>query len=303
MSLAPLRTWTISPNNRIPFGSIEDTLQRELLGIKDHWKTALGVTVVGSSNGSVADFDGEDRWLSHEDVGRSSWIVLRAPGLGNAEILLERSNVTSVKIAFAPWGYQLVTGIPWGAREQVLSAGPFDVADERGDRLWSAGVSEDGAGFWFFLARARSIHRFCFLQDCESTVAPPATFDPSVVGFSLDNRGLEARRFVTKAMGAACVNDISSALFMGGESYGGAALAVEVQTTLTDLQGGFLVQPLSVWSEAPGARGKVGNLIDVWAGVAALSDGALLPDDGTMQMIAIGQFVIPWDGKTPSVLV
>ena len=297
------RTWSISPSNRIPYTSVEDVLQRELLGMKDHWRSATGVTVVGSSDGLVMAFDGEDRWATSTDIRGSAWIVLRAAGLGDAEIILERHGATDVLVAFAPSGYQLVSGRPWAGNEQILSSGRFDVEDIYGDRLWSSGFSSAGDAFWFFLARARSIHRLVLLQLCDSAVAAPATFDPAVVGFSLDNRCLEVRNFVARAKGVAYVNDVPCALFVGGESYGGAVLSVEVQTTQSELQGGYLVQPLSTWSETPGARGKVGNLVDIWAGVAALSDGDLLPDDGTKQMIAIGQLVISWDGVTDPVLV
>jgi hypothetical protein len=290
------RAWGISPNNRIVFTGGANVVRHELWAIKNFWKIHPDVEVVGSSNGLVYDLDGVDRWVEPQDA--QGWLVLHAHRMGDVQILLSPD-----KIAFSPSGYQLVGDQPWAVDEQILSTDEIDV-DGPGDRIWSAGHSSDGGGFWFFLARGRSIHRFVFLQLCESAVSAPATFDPSVVGFSLDNHCLEMKNCVTKGKGVAYVNGISCPLFIGGESYGGAALAVEVQTSPCQLQGGgYLVQPISVWSETLGARGKVADLVDVWAGPSAMADGDLLPDDGTKQMIVVGQFVIPWDGVTQPELV
>lgn len=296
------RDWAVSPNNRLSYTTQEDVVRRELLGVKNFWKLS-DLKVIGSSNGLVGGFDGVDRWAVANDVGFSgyAWIVLNPTSLG-AQIMLACGGST-VEIAFSLTGYQFVNDLPYAADEQSLSDGELDVIDRNGERLWSAGYSSDGMGFWFFLARARSIHRLVLIQRCEPTVSLPATFDPPVVGFSLDNRGLEAKNCVGKALGKGKVNDILCPLYMGGESYGGAALAADAQPGISELQGGYLVQPLSLWSETLGARGKAGNLIDVWAGTPALSDGDLLPDDGTKQMIAVGQLVLPWDGTTTPVLV
>lgn len=293
------KTWVLSANNRVPYSSVQGVVRSELLGVKSAWMQSGALQVVGSSNGTVAAMDGTDRWNLEEDV--EGWIVLVAPMMGNVQLLLAKTP-SGAKIAYAP-SYQLVSGRPWSAQEHVLSDDEFDVRDPRGDRLWSTGYATDGTAFWFFLARARSIHRCVFFQLCSSVVEAPATFDPAVVGFSLDNRGLEATGFSLKARGRATVNGIATQLFIGGESYGGAPLAADAQPGISDLQGGYIVQPLSLWSETPGARGKVGDLVDVWAGTPSLEDGDLLPDDGTKQMIAVGQFILPWDGLTDPVMV
>jgi hypothetical protein len=292
------RTWNISPNNRVPYSSVQEVTRRELLGVKNHWFASGAVQVVGSSNGVVGDMDNQDRWELESDV---DWIVLRAPMMGNVQILLEKT-AQGAKVAIAP-SYQFISNKPWSASELVLSDDQFDVGDARGDRLWSAGYATDGTAFWCFLARGRSIHRCVLLQICSSSVEAPSTFDPAVVGFSLDNRGLEASSFSKRPLGRAIVNGIACPLFIGGESYGGSPLAADAQPGVSDLQGGYIVQPLSLWSETLGARGKVGDLIDVWAGTPSLADGDLLPDDGTKQMIAVGQLILPWDGTTDPVMV
>lgn len=294
----PSRTYSISPNNRVTYSSVQAVVCAELLGIKNHWLLSGAMQIVGSSNGLIADMDGQDRWSTSDDVG---WIVLLAPMMGNVQVLLAKTP-TGAKIAYAS-AYQLIDGQPWSGSEHVLSDDTFDVQDARGDRLWTSGYATDGTAFWFFLARARSIHRFAFLQLCSSSVSAPATYDPTVVGFSLDNRGLEANTFSRRDCGRATVNGTACSLFIGGESYGGAPLAADAQPGISDLQGGYIVQPLSLWSETHGARGKVGDLIDIWAGTPSLADGDLLPDDGSMKMIAVGQLIIPWDEATQPVLV
>jgi hypothetical protein len=231
---APTRTWTISPNNRVPYSSVQGVICSELLGVKNHWLSSGAMSVVGSSNGLIADLDGQDRWSSAEDA--QGWIVLNAMMMGGVQILLAKT-ATGAKIAYAPV-YQLVDGQPWSASEHVLSDDAFDVQDPRGDRLWSSGYATDGTAFWFFLARGRSVHRYVLVQLCDSIVEAPAVFDPAVVGFSLDNRGLEAATFSRQPKGRATVNGVACSLFVGGESYGGAPLAADAQPGISDLQGG-----------------------------------------------------------------
>jgi len=294
-------SWTISPNNRVLPGEDAAAARAALWGIKEFWKLSAYFEVVGSGDGDAGAFDEADRWTDPDAL--HAWIVLRAAGMGGADLYLAVRG-ERVVIAFSPKRYQLVEGLVWARDEVVVHDGELDVQDLVGERIWSASAAADGSACWFFLAKGRSVHRLVLIQACTSIVEAPATFDPPIIGLSLDNRGLEAQGFAGRALGRAWINDLVCPLFVGGESYGGAMLAVDAQSSPCELQGGgYLAQPLSLWSETPGARGRVGELVDVWACPSVIPDGTPLPDDGSLGMIAVGQLILPWDGLTPPVVV
>ena len=63
----PVKTWTISPNNRISYVSLADTTQRFFHGIKT-FLLAHGWTTAGSAKSGTGALDGVDRWTATTDV-------------------------------------------------------------------------------------------------------------------------------------------------------------------------------------------------------------------------------------------
>lgn len=294
-----LRAYNVTADNELLTPVSNELLARQILyGVKTHWLQHPNLEVVGSYNDGQGWLDGEDRWQSPEDLDDLAWIILRAAQLGGAQILLLVLG-DCVKLALAPSGYQLVHGQPWATDELVLAYAPIATpAQVTTPWYWSAGYASDGASFWFCLMSAGNVQQFTMVQAPVSAVLPPAQFEPAVIGFSMNAAALEARGHVNMPRVLAHINDTVCRLYIGGEGYSGVNLATELQTTPTELQAGYLIQPLSLWSETPGARGKVADLVDVWAVPAALRDGVTLPLDGAADFIVLGQLLIPWDGHT-----
>jgi hypothetical protein len=88
--------------------------------------------------------------------------------------------------------------------------------------------------------------------------------------------------------------------FTGNEYANGTVTAAELQGT------GYMLRQLGLWSTLPGARGRVGLLVDWWVGRTLvifqtyLQDGETYGNREFVVINASGGLVWPWDG-TPSV--
>lgn len=306
------KTWIISPNNRVVYTSLNDTMARYLFGVKN-FLVANGYTIVGSSNGVTAGLDAVDRWTTFNNVttrgasaaAAQSWIVLR-DGNG-ADILLAYQGGTDniARISFSPGQLFVAAGTatfqPIAADEQVVSSATDLIgATASVDRIWHGWVSSDAkfcrfavarAGVW--VGRSWGIERFT-----PAVVAPAAVANP-VWGFAITTQQLILngnQAGVARATVSAV--PFNCAVFLGCEFF--KNVIANFGTAKPELQSQWLVIPLSIASATTGARGKLGNVIDQWLGRTDAEDGSYY---GQLQFLSISGYfgsggVWPWDGVT-----
>lgn len=314
------RTWTISPNNRIQYVSLNDTMARYLFGIKQ-FLVAGGYTVRGSSDGSAGAMDLTDRWITFANVttrGASaaapqSWIVLRD---GNGvDILLAYQGASDdvCRISFSP-GQLFAAAVtpthqPTAADEQLVKAAATAIGVSATiDRIWFGWRSSDNKACRFAIARNNAWLGFQWgIEDFTHALVAPAVISPPVWGFALQT-GTSYVRTSTQA-------GVSRVVISGTPYSCTAILAIETfadsaifaSTIKPELQGAYLVHPISVGSSTSGARGKLGNLIDHWTGRSDAEHGVTY---GLLQFLSVGNYVFtggssglwPWDGATTPVL-
>jgi hypothetical protein len=306
------KTWIISPNNRITFTSLNDTMSRYLFGIKT-FLVANGYTVIGSSNGTTAGVDAVDRWTTFNNAttrgataaAAQSWIVLR-DGNGADMLLAYQGSVdNAARISFSPGQLFVAAGTPTfqptAADEQVVSNG-LDLigATASVDRIWNGWVSSDAKFCRFAVARAGVwTGRPWGIENYTPTlVAPAATANP-VWGFSLTPAAFTygavaagVTRVTVSAVPFNCSAFFGTEIFANDPSYLSGEKSV--------LQGQSLIFPLAIGSATAGARGKLGNLIDQWIGRTDAEDGTYY---GALELISMTGYrgsggVWPWNGSS-----
>lgn len=318
---AKIKTWTPSTNNRITYVSVLDTHQKQLHELKEFIKAASGVTVKGSGDNAAAAMDGVDRIASSTEWVRGngvsavhSWEVFTWTTMG-IELLLEYcgSNDESMRLCYSVAGYSInatnARFSPTAADEVQLlgsatNGGAWGVSTASGDRIWSAFRATDGKGLIFMAARAGVWVTLVAFEEIVSVVVAPATFSPSVVGCVMASSPVMSS-WTNGLLWKTRVNGFS---LTGGSL--GCVVTVEgttlgpIPTVVTgpqELQESSVpVMPLGLWSVTQvGARGKLGNLIDIHAGSVSASDGDTYPNDVTRTHIAVGDFVFVWDNSVP----
>lgn len=312
-----VKTWTISPNNRIPYVSVIGEMQGYLHGIKTFLK-ANGYTVKGSCSAGTGAMDATDRWTVTTDVtprGTSAstsqaWIVLTA---GNGvDILLAWQGAGTTptgddlaKISFSPGGLFVVAGTPsWqptATDEQVVSTITQVGSTTSGDRVWHGWVDSTAYSCRFAIGHAGASINCWGVESVTPTVGTNVTFSPPVWGFFYTVAG--AAYFdslfsvnVDGGVARASIGGTAYNLTLGGtcESCGNTKLYDVVHQLNYD---SWLVLPTGVYSNLTNATGKLGNLIDFWVGRGTgIVDGDVY---GARQFIHVsGKMVWPWDGAT-----
>jgi hypothetical protein len=315
------KTWTISPNNRITFVSLLDTMQRYLFGIKEFLKNTGTYTVKGSCSTAVGAMDGADRWTSSALVtpratatsASNAWFVL-TDGNG-CDLCLSYVGASDdiARISFSSSGSYVVAGTanntPTATDEIViLSIGSLIGSTASADRVWNGWVSSDKKLCRFNIARSGIwVGQTWGLELVTSSVSgPPAVFTPAVWGFGAAP-AINAWANST-AVGFSRIS-VASVAFTSSNKYMMEIFGSDVSTfnnVLVEAQGGtgYPVMPLSIGSATTGTQGKIGALIDWWAGRSAgtINDGDTY---GTLQFLVISILIggmWPWDGTTTPVL-
>lgn len=319
------KTWVISPNNRIAFVSLIDTMGKYLFGVKAFLKTN-GYTVKGSCDGTTGSMDSTDRWASGANVATratiagaaQSWVVL-TDGNG-CDILLTYQGASDdiARISFSPGGLMVAAGTPaqqpTATDEQVIaSATSLILATASADRLWNGWVSSDRKNCRFAIARSAAWVGITWGVEAVQSTVVTAVFNPPVWGFAFTPANLAGTLaglyggYVASTRGGLAKTVVSSVAFscqcyIGSEMYN--ATPTTFGNTKTELQGavGYPMFPLAIGSNTAGASGKVGNLLDWWLGRTATADADVY---GALQFIVVGTaggVVWPWDGITSPVL-
>jgi hypothetical protein len=311
------KTWIISPNNRIGFVSLADTMARYLFGIKSFLK-ANGYTVIGSSDGATAAL-ATDKWVTSADaITRGSaaatvqsWIILRDGNGVDMLIAFQGSTDNVCRISFSPGQLFVLAGTatnqPTATDEQVVTAN-IDMINPTTsvDRVWHGWVSSDAKLCRFAIARAgawvgRSWGVELFTDG--GTIVAPATMVKTVWGFAItagigsivNGSAAGVARPSIVAVPFNCVVHLGCEMFTNNPT--------NASFFIPELAGQYMILPLSIASATTGARGELGNLIDQWIGSTVAVAGSYY---GNLQFIAISGYISsndnsgvwPWDGIT-----
>jgi hypothetical protein len=307
-----LKTWLYTPCVQVPgTGNIQTIVQPMMLGIKNAIKAMSGVTVKGSSNSVAGAMDGVDRWtLSTNLVAAGngtahSWVVLTLANMGGVDLFIGWDSTTyeNCRFKWSPSGAYAggnATTNPSAADEQD----PVTLVDvnsnQTQDRRYSVAVTTDGSALWWWAARASTISFGYLMQLASSVVAVPATWSPAVFSWSWSARptAVTAGTFKARATGSGSVTNVTGSF--GYETFNGqGAPGSQALSGTSDMNGstGIMIQPLSFWSSTATAKGKYGNVYDLWYGLSSAADGDTYPNDATRQFVQVGPFVYPWDGS------
>lgn len=320
---AKSKTWTHDLNHRISFTNLTDVCAAQMHAFKEFLKGVSGATVKGSGDNAAAAMDGTDRIAAAAEWQRGlgttsvhSWIVLTLAGMGGIDLLFEYvgSGDAEARVSYSPSGAYVVNATnarysPTAADEIIVvgagSAGAaFLSASASGDRIWHAAKATDGKSIILLQARAGAWTTYFLLGEVVSAVLAPATFSPAVAAVA----GTTTPTIAAWMAGILWKCRVNGVLLSGAN---GASTSVEgtggttvpqLFTSVLELQGSqWPILALGLWSQVAGARGKICNLVDIWTGNVAAADGDTYPSDVTYphQFIALGDFVLPWNG-TPS---
>lgn len=325
------KTWVISPNNRITFVSLLDTMQRYLHGAKTFLK-ANGYTVKGSASAGTGAMDGVDRWTATTDVtpratiagASQAWLVL-VDGNG-VEILIAyqgaSDDICRISICADGTGFS-AAGTPNQqptsslSNEQILTSATSTIGAAGGDRLWNGWVDSQHKLCRFGLFSGNTgVGKTWAVELTSPVVVSPVVFSPPVWGFSWAAPSAGTWPVASGAATAGVFRCVASSVSklctakLGMEVFGVAgSLSANIKAPA---QGGagYLMQSGAIATDTAGAEGKYANLFDQWYLQGNLSSVGVVGDTlGTLEFIFMGTagngggiLVWPWDGVTTPVL-
>ncbi len=329
----PQKTWTITPNNRAVFTTLNAVMSNVLFGMKQFLK-AHGYTVRGSSNGSAAPpantliTDGVDRWASVTDAATrganasaaQSWVILTDGSGVDTLIAYQGATDDTAFIAFstgALWTTAATATFQPTATDSTTIASAQSLIGSSSiitDRMWFGWVDSEHKLFRFAFASGGSwCGQPCAVEIITSEVAAPTTISGPVWGFSVPSGSTAilngtavgvARKIVASVpAGAASVAVMYSMEWTG-------LVSNTLGTVKTELQGavGYPILPLGIACTFTGYNGKLGVLIDWYQGRVTAGPGDVY---GNKQWIAVSGVngnvtafggMWPWDGSTDPIL-
>jgi len=318
----PLKTWTITPNNRIPYVSLLDTQQRYLHGVKTFLK-ANGYTCKGSSSAGIGAMDGVDRWTTPSNVtpratvavASQAWIVLTDGNGCNILLAYQGQSDDYARISFSPSGAFIAAGTPsnqpTAVDECVIANASLiegvGLPSGNADRLWFGWVTTDRKACRFGVARGGTWLGLNWgVESVQSTVVTTSLFidssaawSPPVWGFAFppaSSGRLQSSTGIARVRIASV--DINVTVYFGLETF-----AIQFPfwgVPRSALQGsvGVSLWPLSIGSSNQGAEGKLGNLIDWWvSSTYSQKDG----ETYRLRLVHADRnvgIIWPWDGVT-----
>jgi hypothetical protein len=313
------KTWVISPNNRIVFVTLLDTMQKYLFQVKAFLK-ANGFTVKGSASAGVGAMDAVDRWTTSADVtpratvaaASQAWVVLTSSGSGIDVLMTFQGSADHIcRMSLSPSGNFVAAGTPQNqptATDEIVehnSTVSMVNSTASADRLWHGWVSSDAKSFRIALSRSGvwlpslSVDGKTWgVENYVSTIANPIAVPTPVANptfiWSMNNanmvpNGAQIGRTSITVASVPSVAPGHIVVHFGLESW--PVVGVTSLYPLTfgnekpELQGslGYPILPLSLFAFTAPARGRMGQLIDWWMGRTA---GDLAGDTyGTLEFI------------------
>ena len=317
------KSWTIRSNIAIAVAAaVAECNKRWYLAWKDNLK-ALGVTVSGSSDSVTSGMDGSDRiaawnnWVQAASGSAHSWIVLRFGSIGSTfcEVCIDLNNASvqayllTVVISFVGFGTTYggtngsTTARPTATDEAVyasasgcLSGGNTTVLDAHRGHFWG---SSDGKAFYWIRAMQSNMYCFGFIAVPRNI---PSDWTGNTVVFGCgDGTTTSANRakWHNAAVAWAKLNSTAGNAYMTGEAYNGALISTS-QNYSAEINAGYPMCPIGLFSTVTGARGRIADMWDLWWGAESnIVSGDTYPADGSRQFAQFGHFILPWDGSLP----
>jgi len=325
----PSRSWQIDKNRIASTGGDEaESVQNAMIAIVAALLSLPdgGVVIRGCSNGSTVTTT--NLWTSTltmnwaEDPGdATSWIRLGFPGIGATfEVVLAFVSIGSDldMAAWASWGGFTggTTHAPPTASDAVQFLGTsgagtpgFVVGGGSGpDRVVHTWLDRDGKAWRVFVFRGGALD-MAFQVDAPGNGVSGwnekfvARWVPGVVG------GVNQMSYAAlNVVDAGFVGQVDKAglhpLAFGltGEGVGGQ-LVPQRLTGGGQISGIYPVTPMGLFSASSyfadmtiSLADRYGKMVDMWWGAHDAPTGSTYPDDGTRQLIQIGDTVHPWDG-------
>lgn len=321
LHLPPItRAWLFSPNNRINFVSLNDTMARLLFGLKNFLVATMGYTVkytCDGTTGPTSSVDNTDRWTTFSNATTRGTIAASVQSFvvltdGNGcDLLMAYQGASNdiARISFSPGGLFTPAGTstnqPTATDEQVMVSGQSLInSTASADRVWHAMATTDRKLFRLFVYRAGTMSYSWGLEFCNTigVLAQSSMFVPPVVGWATSTStpnspgagSVVGGSNAGSNGGIAKINGVSAAVGGGCEAYlnnFGNPFTIDLQA------GGAIIAPVSWASATTGASGKVGNRIDCWFGFWNTSppQGDAL---GDLTHVMFGTGIHPWDGVT-----
>lgn len=112
--------------------------------------------------------------------------------------------------------------------------------------------------------------------------------------------------------GYGILNDLNELTILRGSGGGNAwayytsegcvsAALGQYQVSPADLDSNsYPMFPIGLFSDTPGARGRIGALNDMWWASTFTGDGDYYPADLTRQFVQVGNLILPWNGSAMS---
>jgi hypothetical protein len=322
------KTWVISPNNRITYVSLNDTMASLLYGVKA-FLVANGYTVKWTCNGTTGptnSSDTTDRWTSKAAAttrstiagAAQSWCVL-VDGNG-CQILLDYQGASDdvARIAFSPGALYALAGTttqqPTATDEQVLvTTGTLINATTSADRVWHGWVSSDAKMFRVCTFRSSVVASVWGVELCTSLAVAPAVLSPPVYGFYIIGTTTSLGFFnaaagsysanvrVRVALGV--VSSVNKNLTMGfsKEGFDYTSTGDGVSPEAQGVAGPFIV-PFGLGDSNAGQRGRWCNVIDQWAIMDNPGQGTTTTGKDFIVLqgatTGSGAHLWPWDSST-----
>jgi hypothetical protein len=267
MSLpVPAKTWQFShitvPAGTTGLAELQHGLRVAIVGAFIGFGTGAA-TVAGSSNSLAAGMDAVNRWTTDVSLvwatsgNPHSWIVLN---FGGKYFLLLDLNAFGAQQMSAYLSFAGFTGGSTTARPTAT------------DEAQIGGVAVNTVPGW--------THPIWGKINFASTLAGHGVYTNL---FAFGGEGIFG------VLGATPMN-------FGFTTEGASQALGQFETVVNDLDGGYPITSIGMYSNTVGKTGRHGQAEDIWWGSITPATGDSYPNDGSAQFMQIGNLVYPWDG-------
>jgi hypothetical protein len=306
------RSWSWDRNQIVAAaGSAAATTKAVFLLAKSRLK-ALAVaplTVLGSSNSTVAALDGVDRivdaaTLVNATSGAHSWVLFRHPGTGmqlcwdfNGDGAWKATLVASL----AGFTGGSTTARPTATDQQILINNDYWVSGDNLQHVLHILHAGDGAATVLFVCNGGDAKTFVVLGKAFEAVAgwsTPVFAFARGEGNSASGHRATQWEYLYKTPGLASwgpggLMTLYASTYSDRARANGASPSCVDANVVDPLTGKYPAQPMALLSVTAGRKGRHGRLPDLWFTAPSAPNGFF---NGDSKFLKIGDYVIPWGG-------
>ena len=330
---APEKTWQYDVNQQTFASGDKKTDNHSSLLLVKNSLIGFGTlpwTVIASSNSIVAN--ASDNWTVVGDLVNAtpptahSWIQLRQTGLGATTEVVLALDVTNSDGSFGPSLYMSGVGFTGGS----ITARPTatdEVTVKSGSSSW-LGATASHTTFDTFVHVMQSTDGECTrvfvyssiygeqatgvlrqtgpgglwiidkMKNPRPSLTLPVVFVENHGNFGSGN---PAGRYnvifdAVSAYGRTATTEYTA--WLSTQGFQGEALGriATHNRVISDFSGEVPATKIGIVSETPGARGKKGDLFDIWFGNERIESGTTFPVGATRTHAKHGDLIVPWNG-------